>query len=380
MKAWVLHDIGTITYEETGLPSTGDNEVLVKVKAVGICGSDIPRIFKDGAHRMPLIPGHEFSGEVVQIGKCAGEKWLHKRVGVFPLIPCRECIACRKEQYEMCRNYSYIGSRQDGAFAEYVAVPASNLIELPDNVSFEAAAMLEPMSVAVHAMRRANVAQTDTVVVYGLGTIGLLLVMFLLEKGIQNVLVVGNKASQREAVLRIGLPEQNFYDCTTGKAVVNFSNSIIGDSAEKICGSTMEKTAENMTDWLNAHTDGAGADVVFECVGKTDVFSKSIELAAPGGTVCTVGNPHGDMTLEKSVYWKILRNQLTVAGTWNSSFTGAEGDDWHYVLHRLEERRLQPENLITHKFSLENLEQGLWIMRDKTEEYIKVMVADKNII
>lgn len=110
-------------------------------------------------------------------------------------------------------NSRYLGSRQDGSFAEYVAVPVQNVLELPENVSFEQAAMLEPMSVAIHAIRRIEVKQTDTVVVYGLGTIGLLLVMFLLEQGVQNIVAVGNKSAQKESVLYLGLPEANFCNC-----------------------------------------------------------------------------------------------------------------------------------------------------------------------
>ena len=210
MNAWVLHGVDKLKYEETDIPVLKDGEVLVKIKAAGICGSDIPRIYRDGAHQMPLIPGHEFSGEVVEIGRWVDEDWLHKRVGVYPLIPCHDCESCRVGYFEMCKNYSYLGSRQNGGFAEYVAVPVHNLIAVPDTVSYEQAAMLEPMAVAVHAMRQLNPAQTDTVVVYGLGTIGLLLTMFLTEKGIEDIFVIGNKASQKEMIKSIGIPEESY--------------------------------------------------------------------------------------------------------------------------------------------------------------------------
>lgn len=357
MKAWLLHEAGTIKYEETDLPELRENEVLVAVKAAGICGSDIPRIYRDGAHKMPLVPGHEFSGKVVKLGKWVDESWMQKRVGVYPLIPCRECIACRKGQFVMCKNYSYLGSRQDGGFAEYVAVPMQNLIELPDSVSYDQAAMLEPMSVAVHAMRRVSVAQTDTVVVYGLGTIGLLLVMFLLEKGITNVFAVGNKASQKDAVVSIGLSETYFCNCRE----------------------------QNVSEWLSEKTNQLYADVVFECVGKSETLSEVISLATAGGRICVVGNPHSDMNLDKRIYWKILRNQLTITGTWNSSFFKSildadeygyydEPVDWEYVLKKLEEGRIEPQKLITHQFAIENLETGFRIMRDKKKDYIKIMM------
>uniref|UniRef100_UPI004055EE8B galactitol-1-phosphate 5-dehydrogenase n=1 Tax=Agathobacter sp. TaxID=2021311 RepID=UPI004055EE8B len=347
MKAWVLHNINKLKYEEIQTPAPKENEVLVAVKAAGICGSDIPRAYRDGAHQMPLVLGHEFSGEVVQIGENVEERWLHKRVGVFPLIPCRECIACKQEKYEMCRNYNYLGSRCNGAFAEYVTVPAANLIELPENVSYEEAAMLEPMAVAVHAMRQANVAETDTIAVYGLGTIGMLLVMFLLEKGIQNILVIGNKEFQKEMAVKLGIKESNF------------------------CNSRTEDVAK----WIFMRTNGKGADVFFECVGKNEVYAQAVELTAPAGTVCLVGNPQSDMELEKKTYWKILRNQLTLIGTWNSSFTGKKEDDWHYVLQLLAEKRIHPAAFISHGFSMKELEQGFAIMRDKTEHSIKVMMA-----
>ncbi len=345
MKAWVLHDRKDIRLEEFKTPEPAEDEVLVRVKAAGICGSDIPRIYETGAHRMPLVPGHEFSGEVVETGARANRKWLHKRAGIFPLIPCRKCAPCRNGQYEMCRNYSYLGSRRDGGFAEYAAVPVSSLIELPAEVSYEEAAMLEPMAVAVHAMRRALPGPKDCVAVCGLGTIGMLLVLFLTERGAGRVLAVGNKDFQRRTLAGLGFPEENYCDSRT----------------------------EDVREWILQRTGGCGADVFFECVGKNETVSQAIDLAAPAGRICLVGNPYSDMTLAKEVYWKILRNQLTVTGTWNSSFTGREEDDWHYALSRLENKRIAPAGLISHALAFPELERGFLIMKNKSEDYLKVM-------
>ena len=338
MKAWVLHGVNDFKYEEVDKPIVSEDEVLVEVKAVGICGSDIPRVYKDGAHNMPLIIGHEFAGQVVTTGK---------RVGVFPLIPCRQCTPCKNKQYEMCRNYSYLGSRRDGAFAEYVSVPKWNLIDLPENVSFEEAAMLEPMAVAVHAMRRVLPRKQDTVVVCGLGTIGMLLVMFLIDAGIKKLLVIGNKDFQRQTVLKLGLSEEQY--CDSKKVDVN--------------------------KWVMEQTKGNGTDIFFECVGKNETYSQAVNITAPAGKICLVGNPYSDMELDKGTYWKILRNQLTVVGTWNSSFTHDVSDDWHYVLNRLGQRMISPSQLISHRYSLEDIVQGFQIMRDKMEDYIKIMAG-----
>lgn len=347
MKAWVLKDIGEIEYSDIEMPDVHEGEVLLKVMAAGICGSDIPRIYKTGAHRMPLIPGHEFSGVVMSVGEGVSESWLDKRVGVFPLIPCGKCIPCQKKQYEMCRDYSYLGSRRDGGFAEYVAVPEANLIELPANVSYEDAAMLEPMAVARHACSRVDTDKGHNVVVCGLGTIGMMIVMLLAEKGIENIFVIGNKDFQKEAVLRLGISKDNY--CDAGK--------------------------EDVSGWIMKHTDDNGADIFFECVGKNETVLLAVDNAAPGGSVCLVGNPYSDMIFDKQVYWKILRHQLEVTGTWNSSFTGDEEDDWHVVLKLIKEECIKPSQLISHKMKLEQLETGFKIMRDKSEDYVKIMAV-----
>lgn len=345
MRAWVLHNINDLRLDTIENPDLKDDEVLVAVKAAGICGSDIPRVFNTGTYSFPLIPGHEFSGIVESVGKNVDSAWKNQRVGVFPLIPCFSCGPCRNGQYEMCRQYSYLGSRKDGGFAEYVAVPEKNLIALPDNVSYEEAAMLEPMAVAVHAMRKAAPRGSECIVICGLGTIGLFLLMFLLEAGRKNILAIGNKEFQRQMAVKMGLPERCYCD----------------------------SKSQDVDKWLSGRTGGAGADVFFECVGRNETIAQALSLTGAGGRVMLVGNPATDMTLNKEVYWKILRNQLTVMGTWNSSFTHEQEDDWHYVLDKLEARRIAPMELITHKFPIEDLYKGFQIMRDKSEEYGKIM-------
>lgn len=338
MKANVLYDIDNLVFEEIELPILQDDEVLVKVQKAGICGSDIPRIYTTGAHVHPLIPGHEFAGTVVDARE--SKKWQDKRVGIFPLIPCKECPQCKRKKYEMCRNYSYLGSRRDGGFAEYVAVPVWNLLELNDNISFEQAAMLEPMAVAVHAMRQIDINRDDNIVVCGLGTIGLLLVMFLKEAGYNNIKVIGNKDFQKEKSIQIGIEKEDFIDCR------------------------LENVTERIKD----------VNVFFECVGKDNTIVQAVDLIAPSGKIVLVGNPASDIQFEKNTYWKILRNQLTIKGTWNSSYTGDVSDDWHYVLDKLKENRIKPEQLISHVFTIDNLRKGLEIMKNKSEDYVKIMV------
>ncbi|SFU65973.1 galactitol-1-phosphate 5-dehydrogenase [Butyrivibrio sp. INlla21] len=415
MKAQVLYDIGEISYADVEKPVPRANEALVKVRACGICGSDIPRIYKTGAHNMPLIPGHEFSGTVEECE--TAPELVGKRVGIFPLKPCMECAQCKNKHYEMCSNYDYLGSRCDGGFAEYVAVPTWNLLPIPDEITDSEAAMLEPMCVAVHAMRKADLEicagagtqqghttpsdANKSIFICGLGTIGLLLAMFLRDAGYHNIYCIYNKGIQMEKLVDMGFALSNLWDYREGDPadfVREKTSGAIGANA----GTDATSGTESNT------TPSPGADVFFECIGTSEAYERAVSLTAPLGTVVLVGNPASDMSLKREVYWKILRNQLKLVGTWNSSFygnplaakpvdaatvsantasdAGHAGaslshaptlDDWNYVLSRLPEIRksgFSPENLITHRFTLDEMQQGLEIMRDKAEEYIKIMV------
>lgn len=348
MKSYVLHAINDFHYEDTEIQDLTDGTVLVKVHAAGICGSDIPRIYKNGTYHYPLIPGHEFSGEVVKCSSKVDSVWVGKRVGVFPLIPCMKCPQCRSKKYEMCTDYSYLGSRTDGGFAEYVRVPVWNLIELPECITYEQAAMMEPMSVAVHAIRRVfglkPLDSDETIAVYGLGTIGMLVVMFLHGMGYDNIIGVGNKDIQEKLFTEAAGEHSRYVDTRN----IKFS------------------------EWTKM-SEGIDIAAVFECVGRSETIGESVLAAAPGGRVQLVGNPAGDIDLQRDIYWKILRRQLTVTGTWNSSFTHEAADDWNYVLSMLQKGMLHPEKIITHRFSMPELINGFEIMRDKSEPYMKIM-------
>ena len=356
MKAWVLSDIGKLELKEIPGPVPGRGEALIRVSACGICGSDIPRVFVNGAHNMPIIPGHEFAGVVEEVVGDLHKNLIGKRVGVFPLIPCKKCRQCLSGHTELCRNYNYLGSRRDGAFAEYVAAPVENLIELPENVPLSAAAMLEPASVGVHAIKRSGLLLDDqklsdeerekSIVVCGIGTIGMLILLELRDAGYKNLYAIGNK----------DLQQKRFVDC--------------GFDEDHFCNSK----AEDVLQWITDNS--GGADVFFECVGNNDSLRFAIDCTNPMGSVVLVGNPHSDMALPQDVYWKILRNQLYVTGSWNSSFDASGSDDWKYIVSRLS-AGLDIESLITHRYGIDDLYQGFLIMRDKTEDYCKVMMELK---
>jgi len=362
MKAYNLRGVSDLRLENVANPKADNRSVVVKVRAAGICGSDIPRIYVNGTYHFPTIPGHEFAGEVVD----GDTNYLGKKIGVFPLIPCMDCDMCKQRRYEMCKNYNYLGSRCDGGFAEYVKVPKWNLIELEDGISFADAAMMEPMAVAVHAIRTTFLRKDDflnkkvfnieekkiesrgndlKIAVCGLGTIGFCIVMFLLQMGFKNVYAIGNKDFQRKKALELGIRAENYVD--------------IHDMSDE---------NGNIKDECNEKFD-----VFFEAVGKNEIINMALCATAPGGRIKFVGNPASDISMPRNVYWKILRKQLTITGTWNSSFLHDENDDWNYVHKCLSEKTINPSVLVTHTFDFENLMEGFELMHEKKENFVKVM-------
>ena len=275
MKAYVLHVINDLRYEVVNKPELKEGWVLVQVKASGICSSDIPRIFKKGTYHFPTIPGHEFSGIVKEVFNENQKQLLGKRVGVFPLIPCKKCSQCLVGNYEMCEHYDYLGSRRDGGFSELVAVPIWNLVMLPDNVSFEQGALLEPVSVAYHAIKRANIKPSDKIAVVGTGMIGFAVAQWAKREGAKQVCIIGRNNKKKKL-------SGNF-------AEIQY---LMIDEIEK----------------------GYSFDKVIEAVGSNITLETSIKIAAPGSRIVLMGNPEGDMTISQDIYWKILRKQ-----TWKSN-------------------------------------------------------------
>ena len=193
MNAWVLHAVGDLRYEKVPAPRRKPGEVLMKIGACGICGSDIPRIYKKGTYHFPTIPGHEFAGTVVEADR--GEL-LGMTAAVFPLLPCGECEYCRSENYAQCMNYNYFGSRCDGGFAEYIAVSEWNLVPAGGSIGIEEAAMCEPAAVARHAALLGGIGDGHTVAIFGAGPIGLMLGQWARALGADRVILTRYRPPQ----------------------------------------------------------------------------------------------------------------------------------------------------------------------------------------
>ncbi len=345
MRALNLYGVGDLRYDEVKKPRPQTGEVLLKVRACGICGSDIPRVFTKGTYHFPTIPGHEFAGEIVAVPEGEDAGLIGQRAAVFPLLPCGQCAACVTGHYAQCAHYSYYGSRQDGAMAEYLAVRRENLCFLPEGVSYEAAAMCEPTAVARHAFLQSGAGLGNVLAIYGVGAIAMLLAQWAKAAGVRKIVLAARSREKVNWAKGMGFP-------------LTFDL----------------KNPEEREAWEKALSDEGGADACIEGTGASDGLARCLQVAKPFGTVVTMGNPQGEMRLSQDDYWKILRKELVIRGTWNSLFSAAE-NDWRQSLSAMGQGMLQPEKLITHRFSLSEYREAFKLMRDKKELYGKVMLV-----
>lgn len=345
MKASVLHSIGDLRYEEIDIPKLKEDEVLVHVQVSGICGSDVNRVLKNGTYHFPTVIGHEFSGVVVSVENSKYNKWIGKRVGIFPLKPCFKCNNCLNGTYEMCSNYDYLGSRCNGGFEEYVAVPVWNLIELPEEVSFEEAAMLEPVSVGVHALRRFGEIKNKSIAIIGPGPIGNILCQLAQINGASRVILIGRTQQKLE------FAKTNF-----SVDIINSSNIDLLEEIQRITGNS-------------------GVDLVLEGTGAEQSLTNAISIVKSGGKIVLMGNPTDNIHLLQQIYWQILRKQLCLIGTWNSSF-GMPKDDWTYALELIATGKLKLLPIISHKLQFSQLLDGIHIMRDSSQFSSKILLIN----
>lgn len=303
MKAGVVHAREDIRFEEIDKPTPGEGQVLIKVKYTGICGSDIPRVNGDACHFYPNVLGHEFSGTVEEVGEGVTSFKAGDRVAGVPLIPCMKCEDCQKGNYSLCKNYSFIGSREFGSFAEYVVVPETNVVKFEDSVSFEQGAFFEPATVALHGLKRVPYEGGKTVAILGGGTVGMFVMQWAKIFGAAEAVVFDIEPARLELGKRLG--------ATAG------INTLDKDFMEQ----AMELT------------EGRGFDYVFETAGNTITMKMAFELAANKANICFVGTPTKDLTFSVKEWENMNRKEFTLTGSWMSYSAPFPGQEWKAVAH-----------------------------------------------
>jgi L-iditol 2-dehydrogenase len=255
------------------------------------------------------------------------------------------CDLCSVGRYAQCLNYNYLGSRCDGAFAEFVCAPVWNLLDVPDSLTFEEAAMVEPAAVAVHALRRGKLAVGDFVLIFGAGPIGLMLGFWARIMGASRILLTD--IDDAKLALARKLHFEDLFNTRQGDPIA----------------------------WVYDLT-GHGADLVVEGSGSSTALEQCPLSARIGGRIVLMGNPLSGMGMSQKAYWEILRKELAIYGTWNSSCCDMPHNERKLALKAMTEGRLDVQPLITHRTDLEGLRAALVMMRNRTAFFNKVMFCD----
>ena len=288
MKALLLTDYMRLELRDMALPAIGPREVLIRVRSCGICGSDVHGIDGSTGRRIPpLVMGHEAAGVIEQAGADAGEWKPGDRVTFDSTISCGECAFCRAGQINLCDNRQVLGVscgdyRRHGAFAEYVAVPARILYRLPDSLSFDHAAMIEAVSVAVHAVSLTPIHPGDTAGVIGCGMFGQLTIQAAKAAGFATVIGVDVDDARLTVARRAG-------------------------ADETLNSKTCDAPAE-----IRARTNGRGADAALEAVGMTAPIQTAIGSVRKGGTVTLIGNFSAQIELPLQ---QVVTRQIRLQGS-----------------------------------------------------------------
>lgn len=329
MKAAVLHAKDDLRFEEFPTPVVEAGEVLVKVKATGICGSDLPRVLGNGAHFFPIVLGHEFAGEVVEIGENVASLKVGDRVAGVPLVPCMKCEDCQKGSYSQCKQYSFIGSRQQGSFAQYVKLPERNAVRFQDSVSYEQGALFEPSTVGLHGILAAKYHGGEDVAILGGGTIGLFTAQWARIYGAKRVFVFDIDNDRLVLAKKLG-----------ADVVINTMDA---DFKEKV----------------KEYTNGKGFGFVFETAGVDVTMKLSFELAGNKASVCFIGTPTKDLTFTPSLFENMNRKEFTLTGSWMSYSAPFPGKEWEQTAHYFSTGELRfDDELIFKKLTLSEIKEG----------------------
>ncbi len=288
MKSLVLEKYNELTFHETEIPELKPGWALIKVEACGICGSDVHGMDgSTGRRQPPVIMGHEASGTIYEIASDVLGWKVGDRVTFDSTISCGSCYYCQRGDINLCENRRVLGVscdeyRQNGAFAQYVAVPAHILYSIPENISFEQAAMIEAVSVAVHATAISSVKAGDTAVVIGCGMIGLLCIQSLKAAGCGKVIAIDQIDEKLKLASELG------------------------------ADLTIESNDPELIKKVLNETENRGADIVFEVVGIEPTVNMAIDCTRKGGTVTLIGNlaPEVRFPLQK-----VVTRQIKVLGS-----------------------------------------------------------------
>lgn len=323
--------------EEVPSPQPGPGEVIISVKTVGICGSDIHAYYGEHPYiSCPVVPGHEFAGVVTQVGEGVDEAWLGQRVTVLPSLVCSKCHNCRTGRFNICQDLKVIGCQSDGALAELVKAPADKLFLLPDAMSWEEATLVEPLAVAVHAVRTAGDIVQQRVVIYGGGTIGLMVMQVVRAYGAKEVIVSEPNDFRRDLAQKLGAHH------------------------------VIDPSSATPSEWLQSKFGPEGIDLAFECVGIETTVREAIISNRKGTTIVIVGVFSKPIMVDMGL---VQDRELRLLGT--LMYTK---EDFAEAIRLLSEGRVQGLPLVTHRLDFANADQAFDLIEKEKGNCIKLLI------
>lgn len=336
MKAAVLEAPGQLVVKEVPDPRAGPGELVVKVKACGVCGTDVNLYTGKYTARCPVILGHEFAGEVVEVGPGV-DLPVGSRVTVDPNESCGACYWCHSGQPTFCQNMAAYGVLRDGAFAEYVAVGTRGTYPLPAGLDYEVASFTEPVSCALRGADRAGYRAGETATIIGDGPMGLLHVQLAARSGLSRIIVAGHHDEKLELARKFG------------------ASDVVNARREDVQAAVMELT------------QGFGTDVVLEVVGQPPAVELALRLAKKGGRIVIFGFAAEGATATFSPF-EVLSRELTILGGWVNPYTFPRATEL------LAAGGVDVRPLLTTYLSLEQVKRGIDLMMDKPQGFIKSLV------
>lgn len=324
MKAAYFYEPGVIKVEEVEVPKIGENEMLIRLRATSICGTDL-RIFKHGHFKIPVgerrVLGHEIAGEIVEVGKLIEGYRVGIRVTAPPNIGCGLCEFCRDGYNNMCPNYEAFGISIDGGFQEYMRVPhiaikGGNIFPIPDHLGYEEAALAEPLSCCYNALRSVKTTHEDVVLVIGAGPIGAMHVILNRIAGAKKILVADIRQNRLDAIKEFG------------------------------AAATLNSSEVDLKEAVLAETNGRGADVIITAASVPQLQSQAVELLATHGRVNFFGG------LGKGVQVPIDTNRVHYRGLVLTGSTGSTHSDYYKSLALIADSRAEVGQLVSGRFPL----------------------------
>ncbi len=340
MKAAVYYSLDNVIIEEKPVPKIDTKEILVKMKACGVCGSDLMEWY--AKTRAPLVPGHEPSGVVAKVGSKVDEFEVGDRVFVHHHVACLKCYYCRRGAYTLCRQFAKT-HLEPGSFAEYFKVPTPNLqidtLKISQEISFEEATLIEPIGCCIRALNKCNVQATDSALILGAGPSGIIHTMLLRLFGASQIIATDFVDYRLKAAKRLG------------------------------ADLTVNPETESLIDTVKGATDGRGTDLVIVTAPNINAYLAGIELCRKGGTLCVFAPTSPDDFMRTSPN-KLFFSEIKLVPSYSTSHI-----ETRTALKLIKTKRIDTKKLITHRFPLGKTAEAFQTAA-RSKECIKVVVTN----